>query len=198
MHPRINFFPTPSCLSRRWGGMSLYWIYCRLPMWDVLQVPKGVSCQAFSCALVQCHLTPDLTLVTFHLLKGELWPPEEWPLILTGPNGAERTAGDRRQMETHIHVKTDTHVLVCRRWDALIEWGALLCRPEEWQHNRGDAHRRSSAYTGNCWDMQVMSVPMFVDLAGIQRQRGTLTMCNQAALFRVLLGKVFFQDNIVC
>ena len=41
-------------------------------MWDVLQVPKGVSCQAFSCALVQCHLTPDLTLVTFHLLKGEL------------------------------------------------------------------------------------------------------------------------------
>lgn len=101
--------------------MSLYWIYCRLPMPDVLYAPKGVSCQAFSCALVQCHLTLDLTLVTFHLLKHELWPLEKWPLILTGPNGAGRTAGDRRQMETHMHVKTDTRVLVHRHWETLME-----------------------------------------------------------------------------
>ena len=52
-------------------------------------------------------------------------------MILTGPNGAERTAGDRRQMETHIHVKTDTHVLVHRHGDTLIEWRVSLCRPEE-------------------------------------------------------------------
>lgn len=88
---------------------------------DVLYAPKGVSCQAFSCALVQCHLTLDLTLVTFHLLKHELWPLEKWPLILTGPNGAGRTAGDRRQMETHMHVKTDTRVLVHRHWETLME-----------------------------------------------------------------------------
>lgn len=142
------------------------------PMWGVLDFPKGVSCQGCSCGLVQCHLTPDLTLVTFHLWKGELWPLEEWPLILTGPNGAERTAGDRRQMETHIHVKADTHVVAHRRWDTLIEWWALLCRPEESQEHRGHTHThtQSSPFTGNCWDMRVMSVSMFIDQAAIQRQ----------------------------
>ncbi len=116
--------------------------------------------------------------MTFHLFKGELWPLETWPLIFTGLNGAERTAGDRRQMETHIHVKTDTHALVHRHWDTLIEWKALLCRPEEWQENHRDTHRQSSAYTGNCWDMQVMSVSMFMDPADIQgRQAHTHSLC---------------------
>lgn len=165
--------------------MSLYWIYCRPPMWEVLSVPKGVSCRAFSSVLVQCHLTPVLTLVTFHLLKGELWPLEKWPLILTGPNGAEGTADDRRQMETHMHIKANIHVLVHRHWDTVIEWKTLLCRLEEWQENHGDTLRQSSAYTGNCWDMQVMSVSMFMDPADLQRQISTytLTMCNQFFCF---------------
>lgn len=46
--------------------------------------------------------------VTFHLWKCELWPLEKWPLILTGPNGAWRTASDRRQMETQDACK-DRH-----------------------------------------------------------------------------------------
>lgn len=72
------------------------------------RVPKGVTCQAFSCTLVQCHLTPDRALVAFHLWNCELWPLEKWPLILTGPNGAWRTASDRRQMEPQ-HACKDRH-----------------------------------------------------------------------------------------
>lgn len=52
-------------------------------------------------------------------------------MILTGPNGAERAAGDSRQMEARIHIKKDTHVLVRRHLDTIMEWRALLWRPEE-------------------------------------------------------------------
>lgn len=152
---------------------SLYKIYCCLPWRDVLQVPKGVTCQAFSCVLVQCHLTPDMAPVTFHLWKCEPWPLEKWPLILTGPNGAWRTASDRRQMETRDACK-DRHTCVGGHRDTLMEWTGLGCRPEEWRENRGDRPRQGSAYTGNCWDMQVMSVSMF-DPADTEVETSTCT-----------------------
>lgn len=92
------------------------------------QVPKGVTCQAFNCALVQCHLTPDTALVTFHPWKRELWPSEEWPLILTGPNGAWRTASDRRQMETQ-HACKDRRTCAGGQRDMLMEWTGLCGGP---------------------------------------------------------------------
>lgn len=153
-------------------GTSLYWIYCCLPLRDVVQVPKGVTCQAFSCALVQCHLTPDTALVTFHLWKCELWPLEEWPLILTGPNGAWRTGSDRRQMETQ-HASKDGRTCAGGQRDTLMEWTGLQCWPEEWRENQGDRPRQGSAYTGNCWDMQVMSVSMFIDPADTEEEAST-------------------------
>lgn len=93
-------------------------------LWSVLQVLKGVTCQAFSCALVQCHLTPGTAPVTFHLWKCELWPLEKWPLILTGPNGAWRTASDRRQMETQDACK-DRRTCAGGHRDTLIERAGL-------------------------------------------------------------------------
>lgn len=148
-----------------------------------------VKPSAVSLFNVTSHPTWPWWLFTF--LKGELWPPEKWPLILTGPNGAERTAGDSRPMETHIHVKADTHVLVRRHWDTRIEWSALLCRPEEWQGNPG-THRQSSAYTGNCWDMQLMSVPMFPCPSSLRKAdpAHTHSLLNQMPCFCVLLDKV--------
>lgn len=93
--------------------------------------------------------------MTFHLWKCELWPLEKWPLILTGPNGAWRTASDRRQMETQDACK-DRRTCAGGHRDTLIEWPGLGCRPEEWRENRGDGsqaglgfHRKLLRHAGH-------------------------------------------------
>lgn len=167
------------------------------------QVPKGVTCQAFNCALVQCHLTPDPALVTFHPWKRELWPSEEWPLILTGPNGAWRTASDRRQMETQ-HACKDRRTCAGGQRDTLMEWTGLVWRPEEWWENRGDRPRQGSAYTGNCWDMQVMSVSMFIDPADTEEEASACIRYEQTGLllakWRPIIFISWFKNgwNIYC
>lgn len=85
--------------------------------------PSSQRCylSSLSCALVQCHLTLDTAPVTLHLWKCELWPFEKWPLILTGPNSAWRTASDRTQMETQDAWK-DRHMCAGGHRDTLIEW----------------------------------------------------------------------------
>lgn len=98
-------------------------------------------------------------------------------------------------METHMHVKTDTRVLVCKHTVPLMEERTLLCRREEWQENRGDTLRQSSAYTGNCWDTQVTSVSMFIDPTLIQRQAHSrkLTSFNQVVV--ICANQSFGEDG---
>lgn len=121
--------------------------------------------QLCTCSVLP-HTRPDPG--DFSPLHCELWPLEKCPLTLTGPNGAERTAGDRRQMETHIHVKADAHVLATLRHTNRVEGVAL----QAWGvtgEPQGRTRTQSSTYTGNCWDMQVMPVSMFINTADMHR-----------------------------
>lgn len=135
--------------------------------------------QLCACSLSP-HTKPDL--ISAHLWKSELWPEKPLP----GPNDVERIAGDRRRMASNLHAKTDTRGLVHRLWDTIIEWKGLFCRPE-WRENTHTHRAQLTAYTGNCWDVRVMSASMFIVFTDILKQTRAHphahTWRNQLSLF---------------